>query len=114
MIRSASLTHDLTLFNDADEGEPAGESIFGDPEYDPEAGVSVIGFVTPLDATEDEVNRDVRLNRYNAILETDAPVDGLTEVEWLGKRYSVKGEPKPYSSHRGVHHYEVELRGVRG
>jgi hypothetical protein len=112
MTRGASLVHDVTLFNDEDT--PSGESVFGDPEYDPEEGVTVPAFVSPLDATEDEVNRDVRLNRYMAIFELEADVDGLTEVEWNGKRYSVQGEPKYFSSYRGGDHYEVELKGIEG
>lgn len=112
MIRAGALTDEVTLFND--EETPSGTSVFGDPEYDPEEGVTVRAFVSPLDATEDEVNRDVRLNRYMVIVETDADVDGLTEIEWNGKRYTVQGEPKLYSSRRGGHHYEVEMKGVEG
>jgi hypothetical protein len=112
MTRGASLIHDVTLFND--EATPSGEDVFGDPTYDAETGVTVPAFVSPLDATEDEVNRDVRLNRYMAIFELDADVDGLSEVEWNGERYAVQGEPKLYSSHRGSDHYEVELKGIEG
>jgi hypothetical protein len=112
VIRGAALIHDVTLFND--EETSSGEDVFGNPTYDPEVGVTVPAFVSPLDATEDEVNRDVRLNRYMAIFELDADVDGLSEVEWNGKRYSVQGEPKLYSSYRGSHHYEVELKGIEG
>jgi hypothetical protein len=112
MIRAAALTDEVTLFNDEDT--PSGTSVFGDPEYDPEEGVTVRAFVSPLDATEDEVNRDVRLNRYMAILEVDADVDGLSEVEWNGERMTVQGEPKLYSSRRGGHHVEVELKQVEG
>jgi hypothetical protein len=111
-IRAAALTDEVTLFND--EETPSGEDVFGDPTYDPETGVTVRAFVSPLDATEDEVNRDVRLNRYMAILEVEASVDGLSEIEWNGERYSVQGEPKLYSSRRGGHHYEVEMKGIEG
>jgi hypothetical protein len=113
VIRSASLIHDVVLFNDED-GAPTGTTVFGDPTYDPAEGVTVPAFVSPLDATEDEINRDVRLNRYMAVFELDAPVDGLSEVEWEGERYSVQGEPKRFSSYRGGHHYEVELKGIEG
>jgi hypothetical protein len=106
------LVHDVTLFNDEDT--PSGTNVFGDPTYDPEEGVTVPAFVWPLDATEDEINRDVRLNRYGAIFELDAPVDGLSEVEWEGKRYSVQGEPKKLSNYRGPNGYEVELKGIEG
>jgi hypothetical protein len=112
MIRAAALTDEVTLFNDEDT--PSGTSVFGDPEYDPETGVTVRAFVSPLDATEDEVNRDVRLNRYMAILEVDADVDGLSRIAWKGEIYTVQGEPKLYSSRRGGHHYEVEIRGIEG
>lgn len=112
MIRSSSLTDTVTLYGVATE--PSGESVFGDPEYDEQAGVEVPAFVTPLDATEIEINRDVRLNRYSVVFEPDAAVDGLTEIEWRGKRYAVQGEPRVFSSYRGEHHLEVEIRGIEG
>jgi hypothetical protein len=49
-----------------------------------------------------------------AIFEVDAEVDGLSRIGWKGELYTVQGEPKLYSSRRGGHHYEVELKGVEG
>lgn len=112
MILGMLLPDTIVVF--AQEGEPSGTSIFGDPEYDEAAGVAIPAHLEPLDATEDEVNRDVRLNRYRVTTELAASLDGLAEVEWRGRRYSVQGEPKLLSSYRGPHHYEFEIRGVEG
>lgn len=111
-MRPASLTDEVTLY--AEERVESGTSIFGDPEYEPATGIAIPAFVTPLDATEDEVNRDVRINRYTVHLDLDADLDGLSEIEWQGRRYEVRGEPRRYSNHRGGDHYEVEVRGVEG
>jgi hypothetical protein len=110
VIRGAALTDRVTLFNDS--LVVSGESVFGDPEYEPEEGVEIPAFVDPIDATEEEVNRNTRLNRYRVTVEPDRPIDGLTEVEWNGRRYSVQGEPRLFSSRRGAHHYEIEIRAV--
>ena len=113
MIRGAALIHDVTLFNDADT--PDGASVFGDPFYEPLEGVTVPGLrkrrsMRPKTRSTETYG----LNRYMAILEIDVDVDGLSEVEWEGERYSVQGEPKRYSTHRGSHHYEIEMKGIEG
>lgn len=113
MIRGAALIHDVTLYG---VGAPvaASTSVFGDPEYEEEAGVTVPAFVSPIDATEEEINRDVRLNRYAVVLELEATIDGISELEWQGRRYRVIGEPREYASYRGGHHYEIEIRREEG
>ena len=114
MIRGGALADVVTLV-DVHEGEPSGESVFGDPEYDASPGVVVRAMVQPLDATEDEINRDVRLSRYLVTVDDQAQVDGLSEVEWKGDRYSVIGEPRRLVGHLGsTHHQEFEIRNVKG
>lgn len=106
------LPETVTLF--AEESSAVGESIFGDPEYADATGVDVPAHVEPLEATEVEVNRDVRINRYRVTVELEASIDGLSEVEWAGKRYAVQGEPRRFAGYRGPRHYEFDMRGVEG
>jgi hypothetical protein len=112
VIRAAALTDEVTLFSD--EEVPSGESVFGDPEYDEAAGVTVRAKVSPLDATEIEINREVRMNRYAVVLEVSATLDGLSELEWRGERYRIIGEPKVLTTYRGAHHLEIEIRRAEG
>lgn len=112
MIRSAALVGEVTLYGL--ETSAGATSVFGDPIYGEDEGVTVPAFVSPLDATEDEINRDVRINRYGVIVDLDAELDGLSELDWNGKRWEVIGEPRLYSSHRGGHHYEFEIRRTEG
>ena len=112
MIRGAALVDEVTLVNPSET--PTGESRYGDPVFDDAPGEAVPAFVTPLDATEEEINREVRLNRYAVVLEVEAEVDGLSSIVWNGKTYRVVGEPRVYTSHRGPHHVELEMRRNEG
>lgn len=94
------------------EEAPAGTSRYGDPEYEPDEGTDVPAHVEPLDATEEEVNRNTRLNRYRVTVALEAEVDGLSTVQWNGKTYEVQGEPALFGGYRGPHHLEFEMRGV--
>ena len=112
MIRAGALTDEVTIFTEG--GPESGTSIFGDPEHNEDSGVTVPAAVSPLDATEIEINRDVRLNRYSVMLEADVPISGISEIEWQGERYRAIGEPKKFSSVRGAHHLELEIRRAEG
>lgn len=114
MIDAAQLPDEVTLL-DVSGAAVTGTDKYGDPITADPSGVVVRAVVSPLDATEDEISRDVRLNRYVAVLEPDAPVDGLAKVIWKGQTYDVMGEPRLYPGHMGeTDHVEVELRGVKG
>lgn len=113
-VRGAALADEITLL-DVSGTSSAGEDVFGDPVPGDPDSVTARAMVTPLDATEDEINRDVRLTRYSVILEPDAPVDGLARVLWHGDAYEVIGEPRRFPGHLGdTHHLEIEIRSVKG
>lgn len=85
---------------------------YGNPVYTEESGVELPAAVQPLAATEDEVNRDTRIQRYHIIVGPDTALDGLTRVEWRGRSLQVIGEPLAFGARGEVHHYEFDAREV--
>jgi hypothetical protein len=112
MIARGSLRDSLTLVT---EGAQTGTSDFGDPEFG-EAEVEVPCAVTPLDATEDEINRETRINRYYALIPADLgiSVGEVLRVRWQDRELTVLGEPQLFTARGRQHHLRLELREVEG
>jgi hypothetical protein len=87
---------------------------YGDLPDIESAAVTVPAYVEPLDATEDEINRDTRRSRYLVLVRADATVDALARITWEGEDYEVIGEPGLWKNHRGAHHRELEMRRIEG
>ena len=87
---------------------------YGDPVDVESAGVTVPAYVEPLDATEDEINRDTRTTRYFVMTGDAVVVDELSRVVWEGESYEVKGEPGRWKNYRGPHHLEFEIQKTEG
>ena len=87
---------------------------YGDPVDVESAGTTVPAYVEPEDLSEDEINRDTRVNRYFVMVDGMVEVDALSRVEWEGESYQVVGEPGPWKNHKGLHHYEFQIRRTEG
>ena len=87
---------------------------YGDPVDVEDAGTTVPAYVEPADLTEDEINRQTRTNRYFVMVDGITVVDALSRIEWEGESYEVVGEPGPWKNHRGLHHYELQMRRTEG
>lgn len=111
MIRPAALRETVTLYTRAASG---GVGRYGDALRDETAHEGVRAAVSALEAAEDEQLRDTRLQRYRALLAPDAPVDGLSRIEWRGRSMEVLGEPLLVTTRQGPHHLELVMREVRG
>lgn len=111
-MRTAALTDEITIYPQAGGDD---EPEFGVPNREDDDPVVVPALVASLDATEDEINREVRLNRYSVTLAGDVDLKGIDEIEWKGLRYRVIGEPRMLTSYRGeLDHLEVEIRREAG
>lgn len=117
MIRRASLRERVTVYaRTEDESSGAETTRYGDPVLVEGDGVVTEAAVQPLQATEDEVGRDTRIQRYRVIVAPDAPVDGISRLTWRGRTFEVLGEPLAFSGLRDeeVHHLEFDVREVLG
>lgn len=70
--------------------------------------------VQVLDATEDEVSQDQRIQRYRVTIEPTVVVNGLAAIVWRGRRLEILGEPLEYTAKGESHHYEFDVREVLG
>lgn len=111
MIRPAQLRDSITVVRKVASGET---SDFGDVEYEDDEPETIRAAVTPLDATELEVSRETRLNRYYALVEPEVEVSGIDHVIFEGRRMDLVGEPEIFSQRGRTHHHRLELREVAG
>lgn len=101
-------------------GRNASETLdrYGNPTYGSFELTEIPAAVQPLDATEDEIGRDVRTSRYHVITTADAwteGTDGLASVEWRGNLYEVIGEPKLFVNALGrSEQIEFDMRLIEG
>jgi hypothetical protein len=89
-------------------------SRYGDPIDVDEDAVSVRCSVQPLDATETEIGRDVRISRYRVIVEPTVSVDGLSRVTWRDREFEIIGEPKNFVGPLGAYSREFDMREIEG
>lgn len=126
MIRAAALLERVTLegrfLPDLSESgyywdESGAEELvdrYGNPIVQLETGVEVACAVQVIVATEEEIRRNTRIQRYRFFVAPDAPVDGLTGCTWRGRSLEVIGEPLMYTMRGREHHYEFEAREIQG
>jgi hypothetical protein len=110
LIRVGTLRDSLTLVTLSPSGET---SDFGDPLYDEDES-TIAAAVTPLEATEEEINRETRINRYYAMVRPEVEISGIDHVLWEGRRFEILGEPQIFSQRGREHHKRIELREVEG
>lgn len=109
MIRMSALRETITVFALVSSGEDE----YGDVTYGEGSGVESPAAVEPLAATEDEIGRDTRVQRYRFTVPPTLAVDGTCRVEWRGKSFSVLGEPLLRNAMGDdVHHLEFEAREI--
>lgn len=111
MIPAGSLTEVISIVDSTETGPP---DDYGNPTMVDSASADFPASVTPLDATEEEILRDTRIQRYWIIVNPDATVTGFSRITWRGKNMEVLGEPKVFTTPAGVHHYEFEAREILG
>lgn len=79
-----------------------------------ESETTVMAAVAVLDATEDDVSQDQRVQRYRVTVLPNAGVTGLSAVRWRGRTLEVLGEPLEYTAKGEAHHLEFDCREVLG
>lgn len=89
-MRSVALPDEIQVRT---EGASTDEDRYGNPIPGPPAIVTFAAFVQPMDATEDEIGRDVRISRYEVWTAPDAPITGTASIVWEGHSLEVIGEP---------------------
>lgn len=109
-IRVGALRETITIFNRANSGTDR----YGNPVLVEGTGVAVPAAVMPLDATEQEIAEDRRVQRYRVTVAPDVALTGLARIAWRGRSLEVIGEPIAYSAHGNVHQQEFEVREVLG
>lgn len=110
-IRIGALTDEISLIGIT---EGVSEDRYGNPIDEEAAPTIVSASVSPLEATEDDLNRETRTSRYKVLVEPTVTIDGLDRVEWRGNSYEVVGEPLVFSTRSGPHHYELTIRNIEG
>lgn len=110
MIRPAQLRDRMTIFR----LEPTGEVDAFQDDVLEATQEEVACAIAPLDATEEEVNRETRINRYYALVGPEVEVDGIDEVAWAERWLEILGQPQLLSQRGQPHHLRLELREVKG
>lgn len=121
MIRRAALRETVTVFVTSEaEDEPLTDR-YGNPLVVEDDGTDVPAAVQPTSRTtggdaELEIDRDTRIGHYTVLVPPDTNLDGLSEVEWRGLRYTVVGEPQVFTARGGseAHHLEFRIRRIEG
>lgn len=109
-IRKASLRERITIYRRV----VVGQDTYGADIYGESPGVVVPAALDVRDATEEEISRDTRVQRYRVTVAPDAVLGGIDRIEWRGRSLEVIGEPQPETLRGSVHHIEFDVREVRG
>jgi len=102
--------HTISVINPVDGAKNEyGDTITtdGTPTFSP-------AWVQPMDATEEEINRDTRVSRFHVLVPKDTVVSAVSKIVWEGKNLEVLGEPQPFHNRNGLHHLEFDAREVLG
>lgn len=110
MLPSYFLPHDITLITVTETGS---DDRYGNAT-DQEASVAARAYMQPVSGTEDIVNRDTRITRWNVFLQPTESLNGLSKITWEGVTYRVVGEPRRFDTPAGAHHYEVTAESIHG
>jgi hypothetical protein len=112
VIQGRRLLHELTWRQPGVRTDGNGDEV---PDWTPAAvtDATIRGFIQPVGQREVIDGRAAQIGDWLLVTDEEE-VDGADRIVWGSRTFEVLGPPAVYTTARGFHHSEAQLREVNG